>query len=276
MTSLQCLHHAYLFGSGGLLFVSFSRNAKQYRFIGWAYVFVIVLLLIGRGKGYYALGVYPILFAFGAYRLEKITAQRFRILRYVFILIIGFLGYLFVPVMLPIFEPKKLAAFYEKKDLKKTGLLKWEDLKNHPLPQDFADMLSWEEMTQKVSNAYNTLDSAEKKNTIIFCDNYGEAGAVNYFGRKYNLPEAYSDNASFLYWIPNNLQFDNLVLVTDDKNEMQHPFIKNFVSAKVTDSITNYYARENGTLIIVLKKGNEDFKKMFIDKIAKDQAKVKW
>lgn len=261
---------------GGLLFVSFSRNAKQYRFIGWAYFFVIILLLIGRGKGYYALGVYPILFAFGAYRLEKITAQRLRILRYAFVLIIGSLGYLFVPIMLPLFEPAKLAAFYEKRNLQKTGLLKWEDLKNHPLPQDFADMLGWEEMTQKVANAYNTLDSNEKKSTIIFCDNYGEAGAVNYYGRKYNLPEIYSDNASFLYWIPGNLQFENLVLVTDDKNEMQHPFIKDFVSAELKDSVSNSYARENGTLIILLKKGNEEFKKMIIEKLAKDKAKVKW
>jgi 4-amino-4-deoxy-L-arabinose transferase-like glycosyltransferase len=260
----------------GFLFVSFSRNAKQYRFIGWAYFFVIVLLLIGRGKSYYSLGAYPILFAFGAYQLERLTAQRFKILRYAFVLIIGFLGYLFVPVMIPLFEPAKLAAFYEKRSLQKSGFLKWEDLKDHPLPQDFADMLGWEEMTQKVANAYNTLDSNEKKNTILFCDNYGQAGAVNYYGRKYNLPQAYSDNASFLYWIPDSLKFDNVVLLTDDKNEMQHPFIKNFVSAESRDSVTNPYARENGDLIIVLKNGNADFKKMMVEKLAKDKAKVKW
>ncbi|HEX4371808.1 MAG TPA: glycosyltransferase family 39 protein [Puia sp.] len=260
----------------GVLFVSFSRSGKQYRFIGWAYFFVIVLLLLGRGKTYYSLGAYPILFAFGAYQLEKLTTQRFKILRYVFVLIIAFLGYLFVPIMLPLFEPAKLAAFYEKRNLQKTGLLKWEDLKNHPLPQDFADMLGWEEMTQKVAAAYNSLDSNEKKNTIIFCDNYGQAGAVNYYSKKYNLPETYSDNASFLYWIPDSLKFDNVVLLTDDENEMQHPFIKNFVSAELRDSVTNPYAREKGALIIVLKNGNADFKKMMVEKLARDKAKVKW
>jgi hypothetical protein len=45
---------------------------------------------------------------------------------------------------------------------KNTGALKWEDLKDHPLPQDFSDMLGWEEMAQKMSKAYETLDSAEK------------------------------------------------------------------------------------------------------------------
>jgi|SRR5579862_5103607 len=261
---------------GGLIFVCFSRSAKQYRFIGLAYLLVIALLLIGRGKSYYSLGVYPILFAFGACRLERLTAQRFTILRYGLILLIGFLGYFFVPLLLPLFEPAKLAAFYEKRNLKNTGLLKWEDQKDHPLPQDFADMLGWEEMTKKMAVAYNTLDSDEKKNAIVFCDNYGQAGAINYYRKKYHLPEAYSDNASFLYWIPDSLKFDNLVLLTDDKKEMEHPFIKNFVAAELTDSVTSPYARERGSLIIVLKKGNADFKKMIIEKLAKDKAKVKW
>ena len=260
----------------GLCSVSFSRNAKQYRFIGWAYTFVIALLLIGHGKNYYSLGVYPVLLAFGAYQLEQLTAKRFRVLRYAFIIVPLFFAYYFVPIALPLFEPAKLATFYKNRHLEKSGLLKWEDLKNHPLPQDFADMLSWEEMTKKMAAAYNTLDSNEKKNTILFCDNYGQAGAVNYYGPKYNLPQAFSDNASFLYWMPDSLKFENLVLLTDDENEMQHPFIKNFTSAILKDSITNFYARENGSLILILKGGDSSFKKMFVEKIRKDKAKVKW
>jgi hypothetical protein len=131
-------------------------------------------------------------------------------------------------------------------------------------------------MTKKMADAYNTLTDEEKKKTILFCDNYGQAGAVNYFGPEYRLPQAYSDNASFLYWMPDSLKFDNLVLLTDDKEEMQHSFIKNFQSAILKDSVTNPYAREYGSLIIILKEGNEDFKKMFIEKINKDKARVKW
>ena len=152
----------------------------------------------------------------------------------------------------------------------KTGALKWEDLQNHPLPQDFADMLGWEEMTQKMAKAYYSLDSSERAHTFLFCDNYGEAGAVNYYRFKYHLPEVHSDNGSFLYWMPRNIHIDNLVLVTDDPNEMQHPFIKDFASAVLVDSITNKYAVERGTLIIVFKGANEAFNKMFREKIEKD------
>lgn len=258
----------------GLCWISFSRNTKQYRFLGWAYVLVIGLLLISHGKNYYSLGVYPTLFAFGAYRLEQLTAVHFKFIRYVCIAFAVCIAYLFIPIALPLFEPAKLAAFYEKNQVEKTGALKWEDLKNHPLPQDFADMLGWEEMTKKMAAAYNTLDSNEKKRSILFCDNYGQAGAVNYYGNKYKLPQANSDNASFLYWMPANPDFDNIVLLTDDGHEMEHAFIKNFKSAVLSDSVTSIYARERGSLIIILKGADETFKKFFLEKIEKDKAKV--
>ena len=260
----------------GLWWISFSSSAKQYRFIGWSWLFVIVLLLITHGKNYYSLGVYPILCAFGACRLEQLTAVRFRLLRYAFVLFAAGIGFVFIPIALPLFEPERLAGFYKRNHTEKTGALKWEDLKNHPLPQDFADMLGWEEMAKKMAVAYNTLDSNEKKHTVLFCDNYGQAGAANYYARKYNIPDAFSDNASFLYWMPAKLDFENIVLLTDDKNEMQHDFIKNFKSAVLSDSVTSFYARERGSLIIVLKGADEIFKKFMVEKIEKDKAEVNW
>jgi hypothetical protein len=253
-----------------------ALSSKQYRFIGLAYVFVIILLLLGHGKNYYAAGVYPSLLAFGATTLEKFTAVKRKYLRFAFVIVIVVAGLFSVPILLPILPPQPLADLYVKMNAEKTGALKWEDLKNHPLPQDFADMLGWKEMAQKVSSAYNTLTPEEKKHTLLFCDNYGQAGAVSLYARQFHLPQPYSDNGSFLYWMPPHLHIDNLLLVTDDKNEMQHPFIKNFSSAKLCDSITNKYAREQGSLIILLKGANEDFNKMFEQKIADDKAEFKY
>ncbi len=259
----------------GLWYVSFSGKAKSYRFVGWSYAIVIVLLLTWHGKNYYSLGVYPVLFAFGAYQLEQYTLVKRKTLRYVFVSFPVILGTFMLPVALPIFPPQQLASFYIKAGTQKTGALKWEDLKDHPLPQDFSDMLGWEEMAQKMSKAYETLDSTEKHNTILFCDNYGMAGAVTFYAKKYHLPEAYSDNASFLYWLPEKMHIDNLLLLTDDPNEMQHDFIKDFSSAGVTDSITTPLAREHGDLIILLKGANDKFNQLFKEKIQKDKAAFK-
>jgi len=260
----------------GLWFVSFTNKGKDYRFIGWAYVSVIILLVIGHGKNYYSLGAYPVLFAFGAYHLGQYTSIKRKKLRYRFAVIPILLGIPFIPLLLPLFPPDQLAKFYAQTGMEKTGLLKWEDLKNHPLPQDFSDMLGWEEMAQKMSAAYEKLDSTEKRQTVLFCDNYGQAGAVNFYAEKYHLPQAYSDNASFLYWLPDSIHFVNLILLTDDVHEMEHPFIKDFNYAVLSDSITTPYARERGDLILTLKGANDAFDQMFRDKIAKDKAEFNY
>jgi hypothetical protein len=52
-----------------------------------------------------------------------------------------------------------------------------------------------------------------------------------FYRKKYSLPEAYSDNASFLHWIPDSLTFQNLVLIESDPNEMSYEFIKEFLKA---------------------------------------------
>ncbi|MCK5368116.1 MAG: glycosyltransferase family 39 protein, partial [Cyclobacteriaceae bacterium] len=54
-----------------LLVLLFYKKEKQYRLFGFIYIIVIILLMVGSGKSYYSLGIYPILFVFGAYLIEK-------------------------------------------------------------------------------------------------------------------------------------------------------------------------------------------------------------
>jgi len=256
----------------GLYFAVFKQTGK-YKIFAWAYLFVILLLLYFQWKNYYSAGVYPVLFAFGAFQLEQFANKHFRVWKYAFIIIPLAIGIPLIPLGLPVAKPAKLAAYYKALHVENAGFLKWEDLQNHPLTQDFADMLGWKEMTAKTAAAYSTLTEEEKKNTIIFADNYGEAGAINFYRKNYHLPEAYSDNASFLYWLPDSIHLVNIVLITDDKQEMQHPFLKDFSSAVLFDSVTNVYARERGSLIIVLKGANEKMQEMFRQKIEADKEK---
>jgi Dolichyl-phosphate-mannose-protein mannosyltransferase len=257
----------------GLCYVFFNREGQRYRVLGLLYLCVIGILLLFKGKNYYAISIYPVLLAVGSVFMEKIVARkRWKILKWPVPSLIFLLAIPFFPIALPFASPAMLEKIYTVLNSKKLGLLKWEDGKDHRLPQDFADMLGWEEMTQKVARAYQKLDSNEKAHTLLFCDNYGEAGAISFFGAKYHLPEATSDNASFLYWLPENLRIDNMILVTDDKQEMQHSFINDFKVSILADSITNIYSREKGSLIIILKGADEKFNQMFKQKIEKDKA----
>ena len=259
----------------GFLYLLLNRQVRPYVFLCWAYLGVIALLLWFHGKNYYALGLYPVLFGFGSLAIERWTVRSRYVLRYVLASFIILFGIYFTFIGLPVLGPEKLAAFYQKTGARGIGFLKWEDQQDHELPQDFADMLGWEEMAEKTAAAFHSLDSSQQANTIIFCDNYGMAGAIDYYRKKYHLPEAYSDNASFLYWIRDSLHFQNVVLLTGDPDEMQHAFIKQFDHASVTGRITNPYARENGTQIILLAGASDQFRKFFHDKLVADRLKTR-
>jgi dolichyl-phosphate-mannose-protein mannosyltransferase len=259
----------------GFFYLLLNQKVKPYIFLCWAYLGVISMLLWFHGKNYYALGVYPILFGFGSVAIEKWAIHTRYFLRYVISSIILLLGIYFTFIGLPLLTPAKLAAFYHKTHAEGKGILRWEDQRDHPLPQDFADMLGWEEMAQKTAAAFHSLDGNQQANTLIFCDNYGMAGAINYYRKKYHLPEAYSDNASFLYWISDSVKFQNLVLVENDPEEMHYDFIKQFSSAVLTDSITNPYARERGTAIVLLKGASDKFREFFTSKLNADRIKIR-
>ncbi len=259
----------------GFFYLLLNIKGRPYLFLCWAYIGVIAILLWFHGKSYYALGLYPVLFGFGSLAIEEWTATRRVSLRYIFSAFILIVGIYFTFIGLPLLPPQKLAVFYEKTNARGKGILRWEDLKDHPLPQDFADMLGWDEMAAKTAAAFHSLPAAQQSKTIIFCDNYGMAGAINYYRKKYKLPEAFSDNASFLYWIPDSLHFDNFVLLENDPDEMHYDFIKEFSTAALTDSVTNPYARENGTAIVLLTGASDKFRKFFNDKLEADRRKTR-
>lgn len=256
------------------IYFAITKENGRYRIFAWTYLFVIVLLIYLQGKSYYAVGIYPVLFALGAVHLERFAFSHKRFWRYAFVIIPFVLGIPLVPLLLPVARPAKLANYYKVMHIDKTGLTKWEDQKIHPLPQDFADMLGWKEMAEKTAKAYSTLTDEEKKQTFLFADNYGEAGAINFYGKDLNLPEIHSANASYLYWLPDSIHIVNLLLVTDDIHEMSHDFVKDFHSARVMDSITNPFAREHGSLIIIFKGANEKFNRMMQQKLTSERAKI--
>ena len=68
------------------------------------------------------------------------------------------------------------------------------------LPQFYADMFGWEELAQDVSKVYLTLPVEERKNTVVYCSNYGKAGAIEYYSKKYPLPKVVSPHNSYWYW----------------------------------------------------------------------------
>ena len=57
-------------------------------------------------------------------------------------------------------------------------------------------MHGWEELTDRVESVVATLPQAEREDLVIFASNYGEAGAIEYFGRDRGLPPVASSSSA--------------------------------------------------------------------------------
>lgn len=244
----------------GLYFTLFTSAGKPYRSIGLSYLFVIALLTYMNGKSYYAAGVYPMLFAFGGFYLEKLTVVKARALRYVFVFIPIILGFFILRLLLPIQKPETLAAWYEKRGLNKTGSFKWEDQQYHPLPQDYADMIGWKLLAEKTAALYKSLPDSQQKRTLIYCRGYYTAGALNYYSKTVGLPTVYSDNASFLFWMPDHFNFKHLILIGKNMPDQDDIVFQQFEKHTVKDVIDYPLFRETGTKIILFENGNDSLK----------------
>ncbi|MCW3110748.1 MAG: glycosyltransferase family 39 protein [Segetibacter sp.] len=263
------MHLPYFFvWISGLVWLLFFKSAKPYQLLAWIYLTVIVLLIATNGKNYYSLGAYPMLFAAGGVGLEQITAVKRSWLRFVTVAVIILLFVPLIPVMLPIWKPQQLADYYKKMGFDKAGACRWEDLQDHPLPQDFADMLSWKELGDKVSKVYTSLPDSVKNKTLIYCRNYALAGATTYYGK--GLPQVTSDNASFLFWMPDKYNIKNLLFVGKRIPDKDDAVFQQFEKYTVLDSTTTPLAREVGVKIILYENGNDKVNGM-IDAGIKEQ-----
>ncbi len=231
---------------------------KKYKAFFWAFFFTLLVFLFFKAKDYYAIGLYPIYIAFGSVFLGHILKEGWKkYLQPLAIAIPVFIFILIFGISFPNKSPEYIVAHNDK--YKELGLLKWEDGKDHMLPQDYADMLGWQEMVRKVDSIYSTVPKAEQ--TLIICDNYGQAGAINYYTKK-GL-KAVSFSADYINWFEFEQQYINLIRIKnyDEKDAEFKETSPYFETAVLADSITNPYAREYKTLLFVFTKAKIDMNK---------------
>jgi hypothetical protein len=237
----------------GILALLLYRPFRPYRFLGLTYLFVILLFLYLRAKDYYALGLYPMLLAFGAVYWERLFGEKwlkYMRMAWIALVIVPFL-YAF-NVIFPVLGP---AAIQQRaKKFEKFGVLRWEDGKNHVMPQDFADMLGWREMAALSRKAYAQIPDADKPYTLVICGNYGQAGALNYYNRKQlpaGIPGAVSFSADYIFWFPRLDHIRYLILVDDEApDERAHENSSEIIKI---GQVENPLAREYGTGVYLLK-----------------------
>jgi hypothetical protein len=264
----------FFFGSlpltiGALIAFFHFKIFKPYRFIGICFVIVITLFALMKAKGYYSVGIYPVIIAFGSVYIDSILSKKWSVI--VLPALISFNLIIFLAtfkVVYPVLTPSEIRQ--NAKSFEKLGMLRWEDGKNHDLPQDFADMLGWHEMADKALAAFKLIPPSELGNTLVICYNYGEAGALNFYNRK-KMPEAYAFNTDYIYWLPRLKKIENILLVGDNpSDELKGAFNE----CKLYGVVENEYAREHNTGIYLLTGAKPLLTPVFYSKVEERKKKL--
>lgn len=188
----------------GLLYYLFAREGRPYRTLGWVYIVLFVLFAVTNSKFYFLAPAYPMLFAAGAVVVERFVAGRSRgWIKPAYVAVLAVSGLVVAPLtVLPVLPVETLAKI--------TGAaggdagVQVETREVGQLPQTFADRFGWENMVATVARAHDELPAEERERACILTGNYGEAGAVDFFGPKYGLPKAISGHNSYYIWGPGN------------------------------------------------------------------------
>jgi hypothetical protein len=198
----------------------FSKQGCPVRSLGWAYLVFLAEMIALHGKTYYVAPVYPIMFAAGAVWIESTTERRLWVwAKPALALGIAAISGIYAPTILPILSVPTFLAYEHKMGIEQQ---KFEHQPQGVLPQLYADMFGWEEIAQRVAAYYHTLSPEEQKKTAIFANNYGDAGAIDFFGPRYGLPKSIGNHQSYWIWGPRQYTGESMIVLGDrDERNMQ-------------------------------------------------------
>lgn len=182
----------------GLCYFFFHKEGKKFRLFGWMFLSIYILFTIQEAKDYYLAPAYPILFAGGAVQFESwLRKKSLRWLKPVLVISILIPTLTLCPITLPILPVEKTVSLIQSMGIEHNASERHE---MGVLPQHYADMHGWEDMVTTVANVYQSLTAEEQSQCVIYVRNYGEAGAIDFFGKKYNLPKATCPHNNYWFW----------------------------------------------------------------------------
>ena len=211
----------------GLGFYLFAREGRPYRALGWVYVVLFVLFAALNSRFYFLAPAYPMLFAAGGVAVERfVFARRRRLWRWslpAYAVVLTLSGVIVAPItVVPALPATTLAGI--------TGAfgggagVEVETREVAELPQVFADRFGWESMAETVARTYDRLPPEEQSEACVLAGNYGEAGAIDFFGAKHGLPKAISGHNSYYLWGPGDCNGETVISVGVPRERLEGVF----------------------------------------------------
>lgn len=248
----------------GLFYFLFNREGRQYRVFGLVYIIIAALFMLQHAKYYLLTAYYPILIAGGAVRLGNLLKKKgLRWIRPAYVSLVLAVGLLLMPIARPVMSPEAFIGFLNALGMG-SDVGSAEKYESSALPQQYADMFGWEEMTQKVAGVYHSLSDEEQQKTCILAQNYGEAGALHFYGGKYRIPDPISGHNVHYFWGPGDNSGEIMIAVGFDEEDKAY-LEKYYESVVIADTHFHPYGMpfENGPIFLCKGiKGN--FKDLWI------------
>lgn len=206
----------------GVYYFIFNETGKRYRVLGYAYLIVLVVCIALRVKFYLPTPFYTVLFAGGAVLIEDFAQIRnIRWLRRMPATAIFVVGMMQVPFARPMMPVETFVKY--------TGRSIWEGIKGERhdlgrLPQHFHDRFGWRKMAETIALAYNRLNERDKAEACVLTGNYGEAGAIWFFGEKHRLPKPISGHLQYYLWGPRGHSGEVTISLGIDIDKLKNNF----------------------------------------------------
>ena len=192
------------------------------RFLAYAFFFTALVIMLMSPRIYYLFPAFPVAFAAGGVAWERWLARpRLAWLKPAYAGLLLTAGALISPIAIPVLPPEQYPRYTQALHIEQPRL---ETHQLGPLPQLFADQFGWDEMAAEVARVYNALPPDVRARTAIFGQNYGEAGAIDFFGPKYGLPVALSGHQNYFLWGPRAYTGESMIVMDDRPEKLSRIF----------------------------------------------------
>lgn len=204
----------------GVMVLFTSKRFSHLRILGWTFFGSFAILFFLHGKAYYIAPIYPAMIGVGAAVIERVGTGRWMVaFRSAVVILLLVVGLASLPFGLPILPPRQMEHYAGAIGIKYA--VRTNSGKVIRLPQDYADMIGWEDRVGVVARVYQSLAPGQRAQTVLLASNYGEAGAIDFLDSRFGLPHSVCFQGSFWFFGPGNkpgavtisIGFDSLDLV---------------------------------------------------------------